>query len=99
MGNFGSKVHIKKRLKSLSIQSDSVLQTLQWPTNNVHYPLSSTQQLKLFNQIEVAELVIANSEELVIEEIPGSVMDAQKLLSFEPYLGLGEALVRTFRTN
>ena len=61
--------------------------------DDVQYPLSSTQQLKLFNHKEIAELVIAN-QQFAIEEIPSSVMDAQQLLSFEPYLGLGEALVQ-----
>ena len=65
--------------------------------NDVQYPLPSTEQLKLFSHKEIAELAIANPEEneqFAIGEIPSSVTDAQQLLSFEPYLGLGEALVR-----
>ena len=65
--------------------------------NDVQYPLPSTEQLKLFSHKEIAELVIANpeqNEQFAIGEIPSSVTDAQQLLSFEPYLGLGEALVQ-----
>ena len=65
--------------------------------NDVQYPLPSTEQLKLFSHKEIAELVIANPEEneqFAIGEIPSSIMNAQQLLSFEPYLGLGEALVQ-----
>ena len=65
--------------------------------NDVQYPLPSTQELKLFSHKGIAQLVIANPEEnehFVIQNSPNSAIDTQKLLSFEPYLGLGEALVQ-----